>query len=528
MALGLFLLYVAVAGPIVMLRLGDFQWFMRDEWVFLAQDTDLPGDLLRPLNAHWVTLPRAVYALGWRVTGVTRYWPYQGVTVVLHLTAVVLLWVVMRRAQASAWLATAAASLLVLFGPGSQNITWAFQMALTGSLVFGLAHLILADHDGGWDRRDSLGLACGVLGLTCSGIAITMVCVVVLSVLIRRGPVWAIAHGAPPAILYLIWVVTQHPATGSPTGRPTVGQYLGWVGRGVEGTLAAISAYRPLEVVFGLVIVVGMILAWSPWRREDLADARARLAAPTAALAGTVAFFAITTWGRWRAGPSDIVVSSRYLHISAALALPALAVGADALARRWRPLLPILFVVLLLPIPANLDGFEPRYFGEHYNEQRQRILTTAPRLDFAREVPRDIQPLPDVYTGKGLTIGFLLDAMDAGKLEPSTFRITPPVENEFRIRLGVRQRRGTPTYPGDCAARPVPYDVHLEEGDVMRFAGQPAISVVMIGADGEPISNSVTWERGNGTDVEIVAEQLDLRISPADRREPLVLCGIGA
>ena len=68
---------------------------------------------------------------------------------------------------------------------------------LTGAVALGLGHLMLSDHDGRWDRRDSLGLACGVLGLMCSGVALTMVGVVVVSVLIRRGPRLALAHGAP-------------------------------------------------------------------------------------------------------------------------------------------------------------------------------------------------------------------------------------------------------------------------------------------------------------------------------------------
>ena len=59
------------------------------------------------------------------------------------------------------WIATAAASLYVLFGSGSQDILIAFQITFTGVLVFGLIQLLLADHAGPIDRRDGLALLAG-------------------------------------------------------------------------------------------------------------------------------------------------------------------------------------------------------------------------------------------------------------------------------------------------------------------------------------------------------------------------------
>ena len=65
------------------------------------------------------------------------------------------------------------------------DIVFAFQIGFDGSLVCGLAHLILADHDGPFDRRDAAGLAFGVLGLLCSGVAVTMT--IVVSVFSQRS-----------------------------------------------------------------------------------------------------------------------------------------------------------------------------------------------------------------------------------------------------------------------------------------------------------------------------------------------------
>src|SRR6185369_9091996 len=123
----------------------------------------------------------------------------------LHCVAAALLWLVMGRARVRPWTATIVASAFVLFGAGAQDILWAFQIAFTGALVLGLAHLLLADHDGPVDRRDWFGLAAGFLALLCSGVAVTMVVVVGLATLLRRGWRIAVLHTVPLAAVYGAW-----------------------------------------------------------------------------------------------------------------------------------------------------------------------------------------------------------------------------------------------------------------------------------------------------------------------------------
>ena len=156
-------------------------------------------------NEHWSTLPILVYRTLWHFFGLRTYVPYQLITIVLHLTAAVLLRAVMRRAGVNPWIATAATSLFALFGAGDRDIVLAFQMAWGASLVLGLTHLILADHDGRIDRRDWLGLLAGAAGLLCSGVAVTMVFVVGLAALVRRGWRAALFHAAPLGLLYVGW-----------------------------------------------------------------------------------------------------------------------------------------------------------------------------------------------------------------------------------------------------------------------------------------------------------------------------------
>jgi hypothetical protein len=117
----------AAAFPLILV-LGHYLWFHEDEWDFLGRTAGDLGDLLRPHNEHWSTLPILVYRLLWWLVGLRSYVPYQAVLVLLHLTAAVLLRTVMRRAGVGPWISTAAASLFVLFGAGRDDIIWPFQI----------------------------------------------------------------------------------------------------------------------------------------------------------------------------------------------------------------------------------------------------------------------------------------------------------------------------------------------------------------------------------------------------------------
>ena len=169
------------------LLLGRGTWFNFDEWVFLTGRGLGAQDLLAPFNGHWSTLPTLAYRLLFGVVGLRSYAPYLAVTISLQVTTAALLRVIMRRLGIGPWIATAAASLYVLFGAGAENVLWAWQMSFVGALVFGLVHLLLVDHDGPIDRRDWLGLAAGLAALMCSGVGVAMVVMVGIAALIRRG-----------------------------------------------------------------------------------------------------------------------------------------------------------------------------------------------------------------------------------------------------------------------------------------------------------------------------------------------------
>ena len=110
--------------------------------------------------------------------------------------------------------------------------------------------------------------------------------------------------------------------------------------------------------------------------------------------------------------------------------------------------------LFLLPIPFNLRDFDQGLFGERYMAERRTILTTAVRMPFARDVPRDVQPAPDPFSDARHD---RVPPRRRGRrpADPSTTPLTPEVINEFRVRLGVAQRprRGRPTGCRTHAAR---------------------------------------------------------------------------
>jgi hypothetical protein len=509
-ALAVFAVAVVVAFPVI-LKLGSFHWFLRDEWSFLAgRELTRLDDLFRPhALTHWSTLPVIVYRVLWKLVGVRSYVPYQACVVALHLSVVVMLRMVMRRAGVGPWLATAGAVPFILFGPGSQNILWAFQIGFTGSIAFGLAHLLLSSHEGRFDRRDAFGLLCGLLALMCSGVGITMALVVGVSVLVQRGWRLAAVHTAPLAAVYGLWALVEQPETTTAGfGYPTIGTIARWVRSSEVGTFTALGRFQVLAAVYALLLVVGLALAWRAgeggWRRS-------RVALPAALLAGGIAFSLSTVMGRWPYG-SEFARASRYLYIGAAFTLPALAVAADALARRWRMLAPVLAVLLLLPIPFNLDGFrDDVFFGRRYFDSEERLLRTVVRVPFARKVPQDVRPIPDVFHSRNLTIGFLLDAERTRRLRPSSGPIPVRERNEMRLRLGVAQRfSGSGT--GECHEADEPVVLRPERGE--RFVLDTPVDITIVGTGGRAASPRLAFLPTNGRYVTVELPDLVLRLAP--------------
>ncbi len=287
----IFVGYLIVAAPIILFVFGDYRWFFGDEWEFIANRSLAPNDLFRQHFGHWVTTPIIAYRVLYWIFGLRSYVPYQALLVVTHLTAAWLLFVVMRRVGVRAWIAACVTTPFVLFGPGAQNLTWAFQISFNLALVFGLIQLLLAYHDGPIDRRDWLGLAAGAVALTCSAVGPPMVLAAGVATFIRRGVRPALFQTVPLAALFLVWYVLAEPSDSS--GWASVRTILDWIRDSEIAGFEGLGRWTVLAVALAVLLVVGLALTWIT---SSGAARRRWFGAPVGLLLGAVAFSAATAW----------------------------------------------------------------------------------------------------------------------------------------------------------------------------------------------------------------------------------------
>jgi hypothetical protein len=510
-AAGAFGAFIIAAFPILVFKLGSYFWFFFDEWDFLAdRKAGSVDDLFRPHAEHWSTLPILAYRALFAVFGLRSYVPYQALLVTLHLSVCVLLRIIMRRAGVSPWLATVAAATFVLFGPGNANIIWAFQIGFTGALALGLLDVVLADHDGPFAGRDYLGVSAGVLALMCSGVGVAMAFVVGIATLLRRGWRIAIAHTAPLAAVYIVWWLVERPNLSTPFGRPTPRVIVDWVRSAETGTFEALGHFTALGIVLGVVLVAGAVVLCTSTRNwRALLD---RTAVAVALLAGGLIFSAITAWGRWWYG-NDFARQGRYLHLLAAFALPAIAVAADALARRWRPLLPLLIVLFLVPIPWNartreFENGQP--FTSAYFDHLETVARSIPESPIATRVPRSVRPFSGLFVPGPVTVGFVLDTAEHGRLRAPEKPISPELADELRVRLAVSQHSGAP--PSGCRTAALPLELDPGAGTTLRLTQGVQIAVRRERRRDEA---PVPYNPANGRLLTIVVNGFHLRVEAA-------------
>ena len=429
---------------------GRRQWFFQDEWVFLSdRDGGSLHGLFDPHNEHWTTLPVLAYRALWNVVGVNTYKPYQAMSIGLHLVVATLLVILMRRRLGiSPWVATVAGAVFLLYGSGSENVVWAFQISFTGAIAFGVANLLIADHPHPSARRRAAGLACGLAALMCSGIGLIMAGVVGLALLARRG--WrAVAWNTGPLLaVYLAWRVTfVRDSSGLSTDVDLV---VSFAANGLDNAVRLLGQSGRL---------------------------RQQLAIPAALLVGVVAFFAVTGVSRVEQQGVEFATRSRYAYVAVALLLPVIALGFDAVVRRWpRMIVPVL-LVLVAGIPANVSEISIRSTDRATNTLVLALADSAALAD----APPGLQPFSEVTGYRSITAGWLREAVSSGRF-PRAKEISSDAEAEAIARLAI-VAGGPWSGPVECRDLPLTETtVRLSADDPVVFVG--VLIVRFIGPDG--------------------------------------------
>lgn len=527
--------YAVLALGTLVFILADHRWFFRDDWAFLSgRDISVDGLFAPHFEQHLSAVPVVVFRAMWSLFGATSYVPYQLLIAATHLTVAVLLRAVLRHVGVGPWPSTCAAAILVLWGPGGgDNLTWAFQINFTGAMAFGLGQLLLADHDGRARSRDLAAIALGLLAVLSSAIGVTMVLVVGFALLVMHGWRSALLQTVPPALLVLVWMIATGPATESPAGPPPdVATTLRWVGWSFEGALRGLGGASAVAVALTSVTALGLALRILESGSGDrIATTRERrglsreVAIPLAMLVGTL-FFAITTArGRWVFGEAG-AKAGRYLYVIVVLLLPVVAVAVEELSRRWPRLRHPLLLLLLLPIPFNLDGFDEPPFDANFFARQKALLTGTVQMELAREVPRSNHPPGyDPTMGEDMTIGFLLEAHRQGKLPSPGSSLSPKLEAELTIRLAIRQDPEAPAPSHGCEPVELPAVLRPERGDLYRIDD----SVVMRLDDSPTSSPSrVIFNPWQGETLEFQVGGLTMRASGRDGSQGLAFCNAGS
>jgi hypothetical protein len=518
-AFGLFAAFAIVGGVLILTVFGRGRWFIADEWDFLSdRSATNVHDLFRDHQGHWSTIPILIYRALYGVFGVRTYLPYQAVLVTSHLAIAFMLRAVIRRTGVGPWIASATAAVIVLYGPGSDEIVWAFQIGYTGAIAFGLAQLLLADHDGRIGRRDALAILASIAALLCSGVGPVMVAVVGITCLIRWGWRRAALQTVPAAVIFVTWYLIDHPSSGYVGRGPNLTDLTGWLRSGTLGTAAALFKYSALGLVPVVVVIGGAVLAA---RREGTGPALRRGAPALAMLVGFAVFQLSDFPSRWFLG-APAAAGGRYLYVLTLLCLPAIAFGADAFARRWPVAVPITVVALLAPLPWYVSQFDTNnQVAQPFQNDRVEIARAAhlPELDV---VPSSVRIDPDPYILGPMTAGWLRRARDAGKLPDDTPPASAVTDDNLRLRLGLGQWDTPIPTSAQCRDSTDPVTLRPQVGDQIGFTS--AVSIRQL-KGGKPYGLPVVLDpRVGGRVMHIGLPNMEFTVQSSVRGEPYSLC----
>ena len=517
-------LYIAASWVFILRGPGAERWFFVDEWAFLAERD--PGDLaswLAPHGGHWVTIPYAIYRGLFAAFGLTSYVPYLVANLVAHTMVVILLRSIMRRSGVAPWTATIVASVLTLFGPGSDGILSAFQIAFTAAVAFGLGSLVAADFSGRSWRRDIPAVALGVAAVMCSAIGLVLVIAVALFVAVRRGWWAALAYGAVPVGVFLVWWIAE--GAGG-TGIPVRSSLWEWLVAAMLSATVALAGAPVLAVALVMVVIAGIATALAT-RSTAL---RTDWAAPLSLAAGWLLLVLTLWWTRSWQGPEGIAVP-RYTYVSGALLLPLTASALNELAGRWRAALALLVLPLTATaLNASDMGNKPPFNTGQVAADRDLMVAigNSPQI---QDLPAELKPIPG-WGNVAITLGWLRAVAGDGKLPATPLREVSP--EQVRLSVGLLQVKDSAPRPPLCRSAqtvrlaPRPGDRFWFDTPTRTTAMIDLTSVVVSSVDGAgQVLAQRAFLRSEGSWLEALTPGFRLTVtSPGGA--PVTVCRTGA
>jgi hypothetical protein len=343
----------------------------------------------------------------------------------------------MRRAGVGPWTATVVASSYVLLGLAKDDVA-GFHPAR----ALGLGQLISPT---GGDPASGLGaLVCGALSIMGHNMGVVLVGIVGVAALLRRGWRAAAFHVLPLATMYVAWWLWARP----PSGGYVPGMwraFADWMRFGISGIFTAVGHYSTEAAALATVLVLGLVVAWVPNAGRRL---REDGAAPAALLCGVPVLLAAIFPSRALLGVHG-GAHGRFLWVTVALTLPAMAVATDALIRRRRVLAAPMLLLFMVGIPANFRIVQANLVLDPYQAVNRALflaLSSSPLLD---TTPGWVVPAPGtIVLSYQTSLAWLQRAKADGRCHRRTGVLSRGGRSNTARLSVVSARRGLPGSAG--------------------------------------------------------------------------------
>ncbi|MDX6602840.1 MAG: hypothetical protein QOF13_2042 [Solirubrobacterales bacterium] len=250
----------AVAAVLI-LAWGTGQTFINDEWNYLVVYRGFALEtLFAPQNGHLVVLPRLIYKGMFATVGTSSHFPYQVMTVLLHLiVAAIFFQLVRRRLQLA--VAVALTMLVALFGVCWDTLMGAYELPNLTGMAGGLGMLLaLQRRSRGGDIAACLLLA---VSLASFSVGIAFALGALLSIWLGGRTQWRRAWVVlGPAALYAAWFIWARKFGQSEVSAESVSAVLSGSADQLAAICAAITGLFRVPGSIGLPVVLEIRPDW--------------------------------------------------------------------------------------------------------------------------------------------------------------------------------------------------------------------------------------------------------------------------
>lgn len=257
---------LAVVAVVVLVWLGLGMTFFSEEWAFIeSRSLGDPGTWFTPHNEHWSTLPIILYRALVETIGIGSYVPFQATVAVLHVITASLVYALLERSSGP-WFALGGATIVLFFGAGFENLYWGFQTGFVGSVLFGLAAMVVTDREP--TRRSSILVGALLLAaIMCSTMGVILSIAVGIQWLLDRRWRGFVPVTMIVAAILLVWLVTigrEGVLARDPLRMEAIATTPAYL---LNGFSSAAGSITGLPIVGAALALAGMVAIAIRWRR---------------------------------------------------------------------------------------------------------------------------------------------------------------------------------------------------------------------------------------------------------------------